>query len=84
MRGMMRIMVDLDEDMVAEAMRIYGAKTKAAAVRAAMEDSVKRHLRHEFADAVKSNELDLREIVESTGPRNAAGSLQRPAQGDGN
>ena len=78
---MARTVIDLDDEMVAEAMRIYGTKTKAKAVRMAMEDAVKRHLRQEFADAVKSGDLDLSEIVESTGPRNADGTLQRSAQG---
>ncbi len=77
---MARTVIDLDEEMVAEAMRIFGTKTKAKAVRLAMEDAVKRHLRLEFANAVKSGELDLSEIVETTGPRNADGSLQRSTQ----
>ncbi|OMI33363.1 type II toxin-antitoxin system VapB family antitoxin [Streptomyces sparsogenes] len=78
---MSRTVIDLDDEMVSEAMRIYGTKTKAKAVRMAMEDAVKRHLRQEFANAIKSGELDLSEIVENTGPRNADGTLQRPAQG---
>jgi Arc/MetJ family transcription regulator len=77
---MARTVIDLDDEMVAEAMRIYGTKTKAKAVRMAMEDAVKRHLRQEFADAVKSGELDLSEIIETTGPRDADGTLQRSAQ----
>lgn len=44
---MARTVIDLDEDMVTEAMRIFGTKTKAKAVRLAMEDAVKRHLRQE-------------------------------------
>lgn len=58
-------------------MRIFGAKTKAAAVRLAMEDAVKRHLRQEFFDAMDAGDLDFSEIIESTGPRNADGSLKR-------
>ncbi|TKA06702.1 type II toxin-antitoxin system VapB family antitoxin [Actinacidiphila oryziradicis] len=65
---MSRTVIDLDDEIVEEAMRLYGAKTKAAAVRAAMEDAVKRRLRQEFADAVKSGELDFNEIVDNTGP----------------
>ena len=64
---MARTVIDLDEDMVAEAMRIYGSKTKAKAVRLAMEDAVKRHLRQEFFDAMDAGELDFSEIVDSTG-----------------
>jgi Arc/MetJ family transcription regulator len=78
---MARTVIDLDDDMVAEAMRIYGTRTKAKAVRMAMEEAVKRHLRQELAEAIKSGELDLSEIVENTGPRNADGTLQRRPQG---
>ncbi len=63
---MSRTMIDLDDEMVAQAKEIYGTKTKAAAVRAAVEDAVKRRLRQQFIDAVKSGELDFGEIVEST------------------
>jgi hypothetical protein len=49
-------------------------------VEGATVDAVKRHLRQEFADAIKSGDLDLSEIVENTGPRNADGTLQRPAR----
>jgi Arc/MetJ family transcription regulator len=59
-------MIDLDDEMVERAKEIYGTKTKAAAVRAAVEDAVKRHLRQQFVDAVKSGELDFSEIVEKT------------------
>jgi Arc/MetJ family transcription regulator len=76
-----RTVIDLDDEMVAEAMRIYGTKTKAKAVRMAMEDAVKRRLRQEFADAIKGGELDLSEIVENTGLRNADGTLRRSEQG---
>jgi Arc/MetJ family transcription regulator len=79
---MARTVIDLDEDMVAEAMRIFGTKTKAKAVRLAMEDAVKRHQRQEFFDAMDAGELDFSEIVESTGPRNADGS--RKHDGDHN
>jgi Arc/MetJ family transcription regulator len=63
---MARTMIDLDDAMVSQAKEIYGTKTKAAAVRAAVEDAVKRHLRQQFIDAVKSGELDFSEIVEET------------------
>jgi Arc/MetJ family transcription regulator len=65
-------MIDLDDEMVAQAKEIYGTKTKAAAVRAAVEDAVKRHLRQQFIDAVKSGELDFSEIVEETKVPNVA------------
>ncbi|GHH40266.1 type II toxin-antitoxin system VapB family antitoxin [Streptomyces candidus] len=63
---MSRTMIDLDDEMVAQAKEIYGTKTKAAAVRAAVEDAVKRRLRQQFIDAVKAGELDFGEIVENT------------------
>ncbi|MDX2699506.1 type II toxin-antitoxin system VapB family antitoxin [Streptomyces ipomoeae] len=71
---MSRTVIDLDDQMVAEAMRIYGTTIKAKAVRMAMEDAVKRHLRREFAEAVKSGELDFSEIITSTGPKDMDGT----------
>ena len=56
---MSRTVIDLDDEMVEEAMRLYSVKTKAAAVRAAMEEAVKRRLRQEFVDSIKSGEIDL-------------------------
>lgn len=46
-RLMARTVIDLDEDMVTKAMRIFGAKTKAKAVRLVLGEAVKRHLRQE-------------------------------------
>ncbi|SEQ52050.1 type II toxin-antitoxin system VapB family antitoxin [Streptomyces radiopugnans] len=69
---MSRTVIDLDDGTVAEAIRLYGITTKAAAVRAAMEDAVKRRLRCEFRDAIRNAG-----IVESTGPRNRDGSLRK-------
>lgn len=80
---MARTVIDLDEDIVAEAMRIFGTRTKAKAVRLAMEDAVKRHLRQEFFDAMDAGDVDFSEIIESTGPRNADGSLKHEAGRDG-
>ncbi|MGC4949009.1 type II toxin-antitoxin system VapB family antitoxin [Streptomyces sp. DT224] len=74
---MARTVIDLDEAMVVEAMRIFGTKTKAQAVRLAMEDAVKRHLRQEGFDAMDAGEFDFSEIVENTGPRDTDGSLKR-------
>ncbi|MFF3375238.1 type II toxin-antitoxin system VapB family antitoxin [Streptomyces sp. NPDC002680] len=50
---------------------------EAKAVRMAVADAVKRRLRQEFFDAMASGELDFGEIIETTGPRNADGSLRR-------
>jgi Arc/MetJ family transcription regulator len=66
---MSRTVIDLDDRIVAEAMRIYGTTIKAKAVRMAMEDAVKRHLRREFAEAVKNGEFDFSEILASSGPK---------------
>ncbi|MFI6895867.1 type II toxin-antitoxin system VapB family antitoxin [Streptomyces sp. NPDC050256] len=74
---MARTVIDLDDAMVAEAMRIFGTKTKAQAVRLAMEDAVKRHLRQEGFDAMDAGDFDFSEIVDSTGPRNSDGTLKR-------
>jgi Arc/MetJ family transcription regulator len=81
---MSRTVIDLDDQMVAEAMRIYGTTIKAKAVRLAMEDAVKRHLRREFAEAVRNGELDFSEIVSSTGPKDPQGttSTERPSGAD--
>lgn len=56
---MSRTVIDLDDEIVAAAMRLYGTKTKAAAVRAAMEEAVKKRLRDEFFAAIDSGEVDL-------------------------
>lgn len=58
---MTRTLVDLDDDLLTEAMRIYGAETKVGAIRAALEDSVKRELRREMAAKIKAGEFDLLE-----------------------
>ncbi|MGW0606227.1 type II toxin-antitoxin system VapB family antitoxin [Streptomyces sp. NPDC002644] len=75
---MARTVIDLDDDIVTEAMRLYGTKTKAAAVRAAMEEAVKYRLRQEFFDALDRGDVDLthdsREAA--TGP---AGKAERGA-----
>ncbi|MER7759111.1 type II toxin-antitoxin system VapB family antitoxin [Streptomyces sp. NPDC097619] len=63
---MARTMIDLDDEMVERAKEIYGTKTKAAAVRAAVEDAVRRHLRQQFVDAVKSGEISFDELIERT------------------
>ncbi|MEU7024229.1 type II toxin-antitoxin system VapB family antitoxin [Streptomyces sp. NPDC046203] len=74
---MTRIVIDLDDQLVEEAKRLYGVTTEAAAVQAAAEDAVRRRLRREFRDAIRSGEIDTTEIRESTGPKNRDGSLKR-------
>ncbi|HEY3504985.1 MAG TPA: type II toxin-antitoxin system VapB family antitoxin [Actinocatenispora sp.] len=55
---MTRTVIDLDDAVVADAMRLYGTRTKAEAVRAAMTDAVKLRLRRQFADLAKAGALD--------------------------
>ncbi|MGW6456885.1 type II toxin-antitoxin system VapB family antitoxin [Streptomyces sp. NPDC055078] len=78
---MSRVVVDLDAELITEALRLFGTTSADAAVRAAVDDAVKRRLRREFRDAIRSGELDVSEIVDSTGPRHRDGSLKRRAQG---
>ncbi|MDX2918670.1 MULTISPECIES: type II toxin-antitoxin system VapB family antitoxin [Streptomyces] len=76
---MARIVIDLDEEIVEQAMWVYGARAKAAAVRAAMEEGVRLRLRRELFDAIDDGEFDdvFAEIRSQTGPRNPDGSLKR-------
>ncbi|WP_243741033.1 type II toxin-antitoxin system VapB family antitoxin [Streptomyces sp. 8K308] len=50
---MSRTVIDLDDEIVEEAMRLYGVATKAAAVRAAMEERGEAATATEFADAAR-------------------------------
>ncbi|MEY9859264.1 Arc/MetJ family transcription regulator [Catenulispora sp. GAS73] len=54
---MARTVIDLDEATVAEVMEIFGTTVKAQAVRAALEDVVKRRRRQVGIDMLKSGEL---------------------------
>lgn len=54
---MARTVIDLDEKTVAEVMEIFGTRVKAQAVRAALEDVVKRRRRQVGIDMLKSGEL---------------------------
>lgn len=54
---MARTVIDLDEKTVAEVMEIFGTNVKAQAVRAALEDVVKRRRRQAGIDMLKSGEL---------------------------
>jgi Arc/MetJ family transcription regulator len=54
---MARTVIDLDEKTVAEVMEIFGTNVKAQAVRAALEDVVKRRRRQVGIDMLKSGEL---------------------------
>ncbi|MDQ0986725.1 Arc/MetJ family transcription regulator [Streptomyces sp. V2I9] len=78
---MARTVIDLDEEIVEQAVRVYGVKTKAAAVRAAMEEGMRLRLwlRRELFDAMGDGEFDdvFVEIRSQTRPRNPDGSLKR-------
>jgi Arc/MetJ family transcription regulator len=76
---MARTVIDLDDDIVEQAMRLYGTKTKAAAVRAAMEEGVKVRLRRELFEAIDEGEFEemFAEIRAKTGPRRPDGTLKR-------
>jgi Arc/MetJ family transcription regulator len=54
---MARTVIDLDEKTLAEVMEIFGTNVKAQAVRAALEDVVKRRRRQVGIDMLKSGEL---------------------------
>ncbi|MDX3453188.1 type II toxin-antitoxin system VapB family antitoxin [Streptomyces sp. ME02-8801-2C] len=45
---MTRTVIDVDDEMLAEAAKIFGTATKAATVNAALEDAVKRRKRTSF------------------------------------
>jgi len=58
---MARTVIDLDEKTVAEVMEIFGTTVKAQAVRAALEDVVKRRRRQVGIDMLKSGELVIQD-----------------------
>jgi hypothetical protein len=74
---MSRTMIDLDDEMVEHAMRLYGVKTKAKAVRMAMEEAVKRRLRQEGIDAIKSGELAPHPCLRSRRANRSVGTAVR-------
>ncbi|MFF4751559.1 type II toxin-antitoxin system VapB family antitoxin [Streptomyces sp. NPDC002514] len=56
---MSRTVIDLDDEATAELMALYNIKSKAAAVRRAIDEAVKLHRRLAFMDAIDSGEIDL-------------------------
>lgn len=54
---MPRTVVDLDDDLVAAAARIFGTTTKRATIHAALTAAVNREKRREFADWLKEGGL---------------------------
>lgn len=69
---MSRTVIDLDDETTAELMELYNVKTKAAAVRRAMEETVKLHRRMEFMDAIDRGEVDLAHDARAAGTQDAA------------
>jgi Arc/MetJ family transcription regulator len=64
-----RTIVDVDDELLAEAAEILGTTTKEATVNTALQDAIDREKRREFADWLKSGGLpDL------TGPVGTAGA----------
>ncbi|MFB7784105.1 type II toxin-antitoxin system VapB family antitoxin [Streptomyces vinaceus] len=56
---MARTVIDLDDDLLAEAQRLFGTTTKVATVNAALLEAVKLARRTELADAIANGEFDL-------------------------
>ncbi|SCL19228.1 type II toxin-antitoxin system VapB family antitoxin [Micromonospora inyonensis] len=54
---MSRTIVDIDDELLAEAARILGTNGKKATVNAALQDVVNRRKRREFADWLKEGGL---------------------------
>ncbi|MFG2693589.1 type II toxin-antitoxin system VapB family antitoxin [Kitasatospora sp. NPDC051984] len=66
---MARTVIDIDDDLLAEAQRLFGTTTKVATVNAALLEAVKLARRIELADAIASGEFDL---LETSGKSAAA------------
>jgi Arc/MetJ family transcription regulator len=63
---MSRTIVDLDDDLLAEAGKIFGTTTKKATVNAALQAVVNREKRREFSDWLKAGGLpDLTDTAET-------------------
>jgi len=56
---MSKFVVDIDDTLLTEAADLFGTSTKVATIRAALEAEINRRKRREFADAIKSGEIDL-------------------------
>jgi Arc/MetJ family transcription regulator len=52
-----RTILDVDDELLAEAAKIFGTKTKKATVNAALQAAVNREKRREFADWLKTGGL---------------------------
>ncbi|MGW4380025.1 type II toxin-antitoxin system VapB family antitoxin [Kitasatospora sp. NPDC004531] len=56
---MAQIVIDIDDDLLAEAQRLFGTTMKVATVSAALLEAVKLARRTELADAIAGGEFDL-------------------------
>jgi Arc/MetJ family transcription regulator len=72
---MARTVIDVDDQMLAQAAEIFGTKTKVATVNAALEDAIKRRKRQAFFDRLADGLPDL------TGPIEPATADPRSAEG---
>jgi Arc/MetJ family transcription regulator len=64
-----RTILDVDDELLAEAAKIFGTTTKKATVHAALQAAVSREKRREFADWLKSGGLpDLTRSVSTEQP----------------
>jgi Arc/MetJ family transcription regulator len=73
---MARTVIDVDDEMLAQAAEIFGTTTKVATVNAALEDAIKRRKRQAFFDRLADGGLpDL------TGPVESAPADRRSAEG---
>jgi Arc/MetJ family transcription regulator len=54
---MSRTILDIDDELLAEAAKIFGTTTKKATVNAALQSAVNREKRREFADWLKAGGL---------------------------
>jgi Arc/MetJ family transcription regulator len=62
---MSRSILDVDDELLAQAAKIFGTTTKKATVNAALRAAVNREKRREFADWLKSGGLP--DLTESSG-----------------
>ena len=66
---MSRTILDVDDQLLADAAKIFGTRTKSSTVNAALQAAVNREKRREFADWLKSGGLpDLTRSVSGATP----------------
>lgn len=69
---MSRTILDVDDELLAEAAKIFGTTTKRATVNAALRAAVNREKRREFADWLKEGGLPDLTATEGSDQREAA------------